>query len=167
MSIIMILLVTPMTFAVDIFQIGGFVSSGEDECDYYIGDAVQFSQSYSEYESFFNKYTGEGLYQYCVWSLDKDGEHEDGEFYSITTGYCPDHQILCTFSEAGVYNYTSKIIGVNLTQGVPGTPYIIDEVSESYRVCYSPPDDPMNFWDIIKFFICNTMGWTWFWFCEI
>jgi len=155
-------LIMPIALATDVFQFGG--STGGGGCDYYVGDTVLLPQSYTELTSYFDAHTGQGLYQYCVWSLNKDGVNIDGNYSSMTTGYCPTPQIEYTFAEAGEYSYNSTIIGLNLTGGVPGTPYIIDEVSEDYSVCYSPPD-PMTLWDIIKSFICSVFPC--FWFCSV
>jgi len=134
-----------------------------DDTSYYISEISLehgFPQAYTDKTSFFDKMTGEGLYQYCVWEISKENTHIDGDYYSMDTGYCPSEPYSNFPTDVGDYKYKATVIGVNITEGVPGEPYIIDEVDANYTVYYTPPD-PMSIWDIIKSFICSIFNWLW------
>ena len=155
---LVLLLLSPMVYA-ETFQVGG--STGWLLCEYNVGDSETFPQAHTSLTAYYNQQTGEGLYLYCIWDLSKNGNHIDGNYFSISTGYCPSPSESYTFNQAGDYNFTADIVGVNLTSGVPGTPYIVDEVSGTYDVCYPIPD-PMTIWNIIKAFLCMLFPWLWF-----
>lgn len=131
------------------------------ECDTDINTQINLPQISTSFESYYNRQTGDGLYLYCVWGLDKGSSNVEGDYTSMTTGDCPVTVQPYTFTQTGTYDYNAMIVGLPIINGVPETAYIVDSVNAHYNVCYSMPE-PMSLWDRIIEFLCKSFPWLWF-----
>lgn len=157
---LVLLLLSPIVFATETFQIGGTI--GLQECDYYVDDTVQLPQVTATHQLDTDP-SGDGIttYIYCTWGIDGTGNGPT----QMSSQLCPDPQETYTFNDEGTYSY-----GAVVAYGVFENGVLIDSGTETpltqdYNVCYRGPS-PSALQQLINLLInliCSIFPW--FGFC--